>query len=125
PFQSSGSLTQGVREELARLDSMRRIVRARVDAAGFRLLGAKITGGCLLLDNGLFVPWIFVIVGLRGKRMQIDVSVWAIFCAQAAADAPVFNNDLERVAPADRSDGAAHHAERVAALPAGRCHKEI
>jgi hypothetical protein len=104
---------------------MGRIVRACVDATGFRLLSAKITGGCLLLDNCLLVSRIFMIVGLSVERMHIDIPVRTISRAQTTADAPVFNDHLERVAPADRSDGAAHHAERVAALPAGRCHKEI
>ena len=37
----------------------------------------------------------------------------------AATDAPVFDNDLERLAPADRADGAADHAQRIAATAAG------
>ena len=65
------------------------------------------------------------VIGLRGERMKVDISVRAIFRAQAAPDAPILNDDLQRIAPADRSDGTAHHAQRIAALPAGRCHQEI
>src|SRR5882762_7888096 len=68
-LRPSRSLPQSFREEIARLDPMCRIVRARVDAAGFRLLGAEITCGCLLLDNGLFMSRIFMILSLRGERM--------------------------------------------------------
>ncbi len=43
--------------------------------------------------------------------------------AQAAADAPVFDNDFQRIAPPDRADGAADHAEWIAALPARGRHQ--
>ena len=71
------------------------IVRACVDAARLRLLGAEITGGCLLLDDSFLLSRMLMIVGLRGERMQIDISVRTIFRAESAADTPVFNDDLE------------------------------
>src|ERR1700674_1969763 len=51
--------------------------------------------------------------------MKIDIPVGAIARAEAAADTPIFNNDLERIAPANRTNRTADHAERIAALPAG------
>ena len=74
---------------------MRGIVRARVDATWLRMLGAKIAGGRFFLDNGLLVPRMFVIIGLRAERMHIDISVGAILGAQTAADAPVFDDDFQ------------------------------
>ena len=59
------------------------------------------------------------IVEFHRERMQVDVAVGAVVRAQAAADAPVFDDDLERVAAADRADRAADHAQRIAALAAG------
>ena len=101
------------------------IVRARIHTTGFCLLGAEIAGGRLLLDHSFFLSRMFMVIGLRGKRMHIDIAVRAILSAQAAADAPVFNDDLKRIAAADGSDRAAYHAERVATLAAGSCHKKI
>ena len=51
--------------------------------------------------------------------MHVDVAVGTVVGAQAAADAPVFDDDLQRVAPPDRADRTADHAERVATLAAG------
>src|SRR5581483_6419897 len=50
--------------------------------------------------------------------MQRDVAVRTVARAESAADAPVLDDHLERVATADRADGAADHAQRIAALPA-------
>src|SRR5260221_723961 len=118
PFRISYSLPQSSREEITRLDAMRRVVRTCIDATGFRLLGAEIAGGRLFLHDRLFVPRMFMIVGLRGERVQIDISVRAIFGAQSAAYAPILDDDLERISPADRADRAAHHAQWIPALAA-------
>src|SRR5688572_369504 len=52
--------------------------------------------------------------------MHRDVSVRAIARAQAATDAPVLDDDLERVPPPNRSDRTPDHAQRIAALAARR-----
>src|SRR5712664_1390772 len=52
--------------------------------------------------------------------MPIDVAVGTILGAEAAADAPIFDDDFERISPSNRTDRAADHAERVAALAATR-----
>ena len=62
----------------------------------------------------------FEIFGHHFERMKIDVAVRTISHAESAADAPVFNNDFQRIAPANRPDGAADHTKRIAALAAAR-----
>ena len=52
--------------------------------------------------------------------MQVDVAVRAVLGAQAAADAPVLDDHFERIAAADGAHRTAHHAQRIAAMPAGR-----
>jgi len=52
--------------------------------------------------------------------MQIDVAVGTILRAQAAADAPIFDDDFERIAAPNRADRAARPCKWVAALPAAR-----
>ena len=100
-------------------------MRARVDAAGFLQVGAKVARGGFLLDDGFFAAWIFEVVDANLEWMKIDVAVGAVARAKAAADAPIFDDDFERIAPADSADGAADHTERIAALAAGSGDKEI
>src|SRR5215467_3768496 len=50
--------------------------------------------------------------------MQIDIAVGAIARAEPAADAPILDDDLKRIAAANRADRAADHAEGVATLAA-------
>src|SRR5712671_6425345 len=50
--------------------------------------------------------------------MQVDIAVRTIACTKAATDAPVFNKDFQRIAATNGPHRAAHHAERIAALPA-------
>ncbi len=71
------------------------IVRAGVDAARFGLFLAQIARGRLFLDHCLVVSGMFMIVGLRRKGMDVDISIRAIFRAQAAADAPILDDDFE------------------------------
>src|SRR5579864_1655186 len=51
--------------------------------------------------------------------MHIDIAVGTILRAQSATDAPILDNHFQRIAPPNRADRTAHHAQRVAALPAG------
>src|SRR5262245_57249647 len=46
----------------------------------------------------------------HGEWMHVDVAVWAVLRAQPAPDAPVLDDDLERLLAADRSHGAPDHA---------------
>ena len=80
--------------------AMRRIVRARVHAARLGVLHAQVATRRLLPVT---------------ERMQVQVAVRAVADAEAAADAPVLDDDLHRAAPADRPDRTAHHAERIPA----------
>ena len=90
------------------------VVRAGVDATGLRMFGAKIAGGRLFLNDGLFLSGMLVVSilvwRLRREGMHVDVSVRAIFRAEAAADAPILDNDFQRISAANRADGTTHHA---------------
>src|SRR6516225_10397175 len=79
---------------------------------------AEIAGSCFLLDDGFLAAGIFLIVRQHFERMQIDIAVRAIARAETAADAPILDDDFERIAAANRSDRATNHAKRVAALSA-------
>src|SRR5713226_9670089 len=97
---------------------MGRVVRAGIDATGLLVFGAEVAGGGLLLDHGLLPPRLVGVFGHNGERMQVYVAVGAVFRAQAASDAPVLDDHLERMAAADRAHRTANHAQRVAALTA-------
>ena len=59
------------------------------------------------------------------KWMKVDVAVGAILGTEAAADAPILDYNLKRIAAANRAHRAAHHAERIFALAARRRYKII
>ena len=101
------------------------VVGTGIDAAGFFQVGAEIAGGGFLLDNGFLAAGIFEIVDTHIEGMKIDVAVRAVARTEAAANAPVFDDDFERVAAANGAHGAANHAERVATLPAGSGDEEV
>src|SRR5262249_53675921 len=79
-----------------------------------------VAGSGLLLDHGFLAAGVFGIVGEYFEGMQVDVAVRAVAGAQAAADAPVFDDDFERIAAAGGADRTADHAERTKAIAAGR-----
>src|SRR5713226_4567667 len=99
---------------------MRGVVGTGVDATWFFQVRAEIARSSLLLDGRFLAAGALRIVNHHFERMQIDVAVGAILGAEAAADAPIFDDDFERIPPSNRTDGAADHAERVAALAATR-----
>ena len=99
------------------------VVRAGIDATGLGVIGAKIARRGFLLYDRSRASRRFRIGQIHGERMHVDVSVGAIVGAQAASDAPVLNDDFQRIAPANRADRAADHAQRVAALAAGSRHE--
>src|SRR6266481_5604182 len=118
PFSFRGALAEHIGEKCAWVDAMRGIVRTSVDAAWFFQVRAEIARSSLLLDGRLLAPGALGIVDHHFERMQVDVAVGTILRAEAAADAPILDDDFERIAPSNRADGAADHAERIAALPA-------
>src|SRR5215467_4232721 len=77
------------------IDAMRCIVGAGVDATWFFQVRAEIAGSGFLLDDRFLAAGIFGIVGKNFKRMQIDVAIRAVARAEAAADAPILDDDLE------------------------------
>ena len=102
---------------------MRRVMGTGVHATGFCMLRAQVAGCRLILGDHDLAPR--EIFGGHRERMHADIPVRAILRAQPAADAPVFDDDLERLAATDRSHRTAHHAQRVAALTAGSRHQEV
>src|SRR6266852_1845388 len=120
PFSFSRALAEHLGEKCARVDSMRGVVRAGVNAAWFFQVRAKIARRRFLLDGRLLAPGPLRIVDHHFKWMQIDIAVGTILRAEAAADTPVLDDNFERVSPSNRANRAADHAERVAALPAAR-----
>src|SRR5260370_5740330 len=120
PFSFRGALAEHIGEKCARVESVSGIVRASVDAAWFFQMRAEIARSSFLLDGRLLAPGPLRIVNHHFEWMQIDVAVGAILRAEAAADAPILDDDFERISPSNRADRAADHAERVAALTATR-----
>src|ERR1039457_3281512 len=105
-------------EKFQRVHAMRGIMRARIHATRFLMIQAEVARCGFYLHAGNPSSGIRRIVQLNGERMHIDISVWTIVGALATTDAPVFDDHLERIAAANRPDRTAHHAQRIAALPA-------
>src|SRR5690349_20309742 len=84
-------------EELHRLDPLEGVVRTGVDAGGLVVLATEVAGGGLLADLGLHHARVLGILGDDLERVQVDVAVGALGGAEPAADAPVLDDDLERV----------------------------
>src|SRR5215469_2559776 len=122
-FSLRTALADHCSKELFWVDTMRSIVRTSVDAAWFFQVRAKIARRSFLLDDRFLATRIFRVVGKHFKRMQVDIAVGAIARAKPAADAPIFDNDFERIAAANGADRTADHAKRVAALPATCCNE--
>ena len=99
---------------------MRRIMRTCVDTTGFGMIVAEVAGRSLDAGACDFPARVGGIVEFDGEWVEIDVAVRTVIGAEAAADAPIFDDDFERIAAANRSDRAADHAQRVAALAAAR-----
>src|SRR5712664_2749012 len=118
PISFLVALAEHVGKKCARVDAVRRVMRTRVHAARLFQVCAQIARRSFLLDSCLLAARALRIVDHHFERMQVDVAVGTILRAEAAADAPILDDDLERIAPSNRADGAADHAERIAALPA-------
>ncbi len=118
-------MTELLGEERQRLDADGGVVRARVHARRFLELPTQIAGRRLLADDGLLAARLQLVVGGDREGVHVDVPVGTALGAQAAADAPILDEDLERVATADRAHRAADHAERIAARAARRRHQVL
>src|SRR5713226_8433868 len=112
------ALAEHLVEKCARVDAMRGVVRASIDATGLFQVRAQIARSRFLLDDSFFAAGSLRIVDHHFERVQIDIAVGAILSAKAAPDAPILDDDFERIAPSNRADGTAHHAKRIAALAA-------
>src|SRR4051812_23903215 len=105
---------------------MRGIVRAGVDTTGFGHVMTQVARCGLAHDAGFFHRLLrdaggdqFRLRLVDDEVLKVDVAVRTVVRAESASDAPVFDDDLERAFAANRADGAANHAERIAALAAG------
>src|SRR5713101_1478433 len=105
------ALPHEIRKKLARVHTVRRIVRAGVYATRLLQMGAEIAGSRFLLHGCLLAPGMFRIIGHHFEGMQIDIAVGAIARAEAAADAPILDDYFQGISAADRADGAADHAQ--------------
>src|ERR1700722_4640538 len=117
------SAAQHFRKKRPWVHAVRRIVRARVNAAGLFQMCAQIAGSSLLLHHRFLSPRTLQVFDHDFERMQINISIRAVPRAQPATDAPILDNHLERVPPPDRSYWTTDHAKRVAALPARSRHQ--
>src|SRR5712692_9310121 len=78
PFSFSRALAEHLGEKCARVESMRGVVRAGVNAAWFFQVRAKIARRRFLLDGRLLAPGSLRIVDQHFKWMQIDIAVGTI-----------------------------------------------
>ena len=117
------SAAQHLRKKCPRVYSMRRIMRASINAARLLQMRAQIARSSLLLHHSLSFARSLQVFHHHLERMQIDVSVRTVPRAKPAPDAPVFDNHFQRISPPNRSYRTSHHAQRVAALPARSRHQ--
>src|SRR5260221_5260783 len=78
PFSFPGALAEHVGEKCWRIDAMCCVVRARVDAARFFQVRAKIARSSFLFDGGFLAAGPLGIVNHHFKRMQIYIAVGTI-----------------------------------------------
>src|ERR1700687_6146318 len=83
------TLPQLLRKILFRINAMRRIVRACVNATWFFQVRAEIARGRLLFDSGFHAAGPFGILGHHFKRMKDNVPIRAVARAEAARNGPV------------------------------------
>src|SRR5580704_12179566 len=112
-------LLQQASKEFSRFHSVSRVVRTSVHAAWLRKIGTKVARRRFLLDRGFFLALLVGQIRRYVERVHVDIAVRAIFSAEAAADAPIFDDYFQRIPAADRSHGAPDHAKRIEALAAG------
>jgi hypothetical protein len=102
---------------------MRRIMRTGIHTTRLGVVVTQIARRGFHTYTGYLVSGMRGIVEFGRKGVKIDIPVRTIIRAQTTANAPVFDDHFQRVAPPDGADGASHHAKRVAALAARCSHK--
>src|SRR5580700_2772292 len=98
-------------------------MRACVHATRLGMIQAKIARRSFYLHARHLASRMRRIIQFDRKRMHVDISVWTIAGAKSATNAPILNNDFERITPPDRTHRTTDHAKRVAALPARGCYQ--
>src|SRR5205085_1850759 len=81
-----------------RLDAVRGVMRARVDATRLCLLHAEIAARRLVPRARDQAPGLRRIGDLHRERVQIQIAIRTAADAEAAPDAPVLDGDFHRVA---------------------------
>src|SRR5260370_35976815 len=125
PFSFCGALAEHFGKKCARVHAMRGVMWAGINTTGLFQVRAQIARSRFLFDDGFFEPGSFRIVDHHFERVQIDVAVGTILRAKATPDAPILDDDFERIASSNRADGTADHAQRVAALAATGGHAAL
>src|SRR5216684_2034116 len=75
PSSFRGALAEHISEKCSRIDAMCCVVRARVDAAWFLQVRAKIARSSFLFNGGFLAPGPLGIVNHHFERMQIYIAV--------------------------------------------------
>ena len=103
-------------KELRRADAVCGVMRASIDTARLCVVVAQVAG-CRLSHHLSFLQlrlrgagFVQRLGSFRNELMQIDVAVRTVVGAYSATDAPVFDDDLERIAPPDGAHRTSHHA---------------
>ncbi len=125
PSSSVWPLSHQSRKKFSRIHTVRRVMRTRIYTARLLQMRAQIARRGLLLHHRLLAPRVFQIFHTHLERVQVNISVRAIPRAQSASNAPIFDDYFQRISPPDRSDRTSDHAQRIAALPAGRGHQKV
>src|SRR5690348_15394435 len=86
-----------VLKELIRIHTMRGVVRTGIYTARLSVLRAEVAGRGFLARHHRSLAGRAWIIDRHFERMQRDVAVGAVFRTQTAADAPVFDDDFERL----------------------------
>ena len=102
---------------------MRGVMRASVHTTRLLMIQAQVTRGSFELHARDSSSRVRRIVQFNRKGVHVDISIRTIVGTLPAADTPVFDDDLERIATANGPDRATNHAQRIAALPARRGHQ--
>src|SRR5258708_13302101 len=110
-FSFCGGLGEHMGEKRARVHAMRSVVRTSVDTTGLFQVRAQIARSRFLLDDRFFATCALRIVDQHFKWVQIDIAVGTILRAEPAADTPILESALKRMASSNRADGTANHAQ--------------
>jgi hypothetical protein len=96
-------------KKCSRVNAVCSVMRARINTTRLLQMRAQIARRGLLLNHSLLSPRPLQVLHHHIEWMQIDISIRTIPRAQAATDAPILNNDFQRIPAANRAHGTAHH----------------